>query len=157
MFLRCRLLFRSSFVAKMSENIKRAQRVQADIEGNKYAIEHQAKIRQKVTVESSIEALENEMREEIARALKNSESKVIYLIKKAEKRKKSVTQVGRRQRESKWEKIRHRSTINSYLSVKRHVGSSWCIVKQLVSLSATMNWSPLFTKSLLRQHMSDHN
>jgi hypothetical protein len=45
-----RVLFRSSFVAKMSENIKRAQRVQDGVEAHKYAVEHEARIRQKVTV-----------------------------------------------------------------------------------------------------------
>lgn len=52
-----RLVFRSTFVAKMSENIKRAQRVQEGVETHKYAIEHEARVRQKVTIESSIEAL----------------------------------------------------------------------------------------------------
>lgn len=44
----------------------------------------EAKICQKVTIESSIENLEKEMRQEIARSLKQSENKVLYLIKKAE-------------------------------------------------------------------------
>jgi hypothetical protein len=54
MLLFKRVVFRSTFVAKMSENLKRAQRVQESVETNMYTIEQEAKIRQKVTVESSV-------------------------------------------------------------------------------------------------------
>lgn len=50
-----------SFAAKMSEivkrDIERAQRVQANVMNNKYAIEAEAKLRQKVSIESSIDQL----------------------------------------------------------------------------------------------------
>lgn len=59
---------------------------------NNYTIEAEAKIRQKVTIESSIEQLENELRGEIARSIKRSEMKVIYLIKKAEESKSTFIQ-----------------------------------------------------------------
>lgn len=35
-----KVIFRSTFIAKMSENIKRAQRVQEGLEANKYAIQN---------------------------------------------------------------------------------------------------------------------
>ena len=83
-----RLAFRSSFAAKMSEIIKRetaqihrAARVRDNIENSCYSAEVETKLRRRVTVESTMDELEKEMRQEIARALKSSEWKVLALIK----------------------------------------------------------------------------
>ena len=82
-------MFWVSFSAKMSQVVKRdqerVQRVHSNIIDHQYAIEAEAKLRQKITVESSIEQMENEMREEIARSLKNSEGKVLYFIQRTNK------------------------------------------------------------------------
>lgn len=63
MFILKKSLSRFSFAAKMSEilkrDIERAQRVQENVMNNNYTIEAEAKLRQKVTIESSIEQLEN--------------------------------------------------------------------------------------------------
>jgi hypothetical protein len=79
-----------SFSAKMGQVLKRdaerAARVQQNVMENNYAIEAEAKLRQRLSFESSVEQLENEMRGEIARALKNSESRVTHLIGKAQQR-----------------------------------------------------------------------
>jgi hypothetical protein len=64
-FLKLTKLFSfSSFVRKMAENvasegkhIERTHRIQQNILSEMYAIEHEAKIRQKVDIESSIENL----------------------------------------------------------------------------------------------------
>ena len=54
----------------------------------------EAKLRQKLTIESSIDQLENEMRSEISRALKQSEMKVLLLLEKANKGKHSLNECG---------------------------------------------------------------
>ena len=70
----------SDFVRRMAENVSKetqlAQRVQTNVINEVYNIEHEAKLRQRVTIESSIDGLEKELRKEIAQALKRSESKV---------------------------------------------------------------------------------
>ena len=80
MLLLKRVAKMSDFVKKMAASMTKqpemAERVQTNALNNVYAVEIETKLRQKVTIESSIENLENEMRKEIAQALKQSEDKV---------------------------------------------------------------------------------
>lgn len=58
MLLITKTITRFSFAAKMSEvlkrDIQRAQRVQENVLNNNYAIQAEAKLRQKVSIESSV-------------------------------------------------------------------------------------------------------
>lgn len=70
----------SDFIRRMANSVElstqRAERVQHNTLNEMYSIEHEAKLRQKVTIESSIESLEKELMKEIAQALRRSEEKV---------------------------------------------------------------------------------
>lgn len=48
-------------------------------------MEYESKLRAKVSLESKIQELERELKEEIVKALKNTEQKLVYKIKVAEK------------------------------------------------------------------------
>ena len=76
----------SEIVKRETTQYNRALRMRDNIENSCYAAEMETKLRRKVTVESSIDELEKEMRQEIARALKSSEWKVITAIKHTEER-----------------------------------------------------------------------
>ena len=56
-----------SFAAKMSQIVRRdaerAKRIQENVIEHQYAVEMEAKIRQRMSVDSSVEKMEEEMRE----------------------------------------------------------------------------------------------
>jgi len=87
------------------------------------------------------------MREEIERALKNSENKVIYMIKKAESSIFAVTKGWRSWKASRQLDRKSNNTTIWWPSARRHDGNSWCIAKLLVSPYEIMKWWPPSTKS----------
>ena len=62
-----------------------AEKVLDRISKKEYHPQHESKLRSRVTLESSVDELEKELRQEIARSLKQTEQKLVYKISVAEK------------------------------------------------------------------------